>query len=456
MTKKLIRKQTSRTGLRVVFAAFFTLMSSQVRLVAAAIPLAIHSRTAIAQTQSTKAVARVARAITVRVEGATQGSGALLRRDGNLYTVITAWHVVSGHQEGDELAIYTDDGDHYSVKKKDIRNIPGTDLATLTFESGKILTTANNREAKPPQAGSSVFISGHPVSSAAISQRQWRLSTGMISGRNESIDSQGYKLQYSSSTLPGMSGGPIFNERADLLGIHGRAETSSNESTEVAGIFVKTGTSLGIPIDLYVNDIFSKKENYRDLAWLANRWDGHKNRTRDLVEITSIALAMPRLTDKDRFRLLIYRANAFKLQGDLRESLAVYDQAIDISPSNIAARKLRGLARFEINNNRGAIDDLSVAISSKPTAEILYFRGLAYYFNEEYTKAYDDFKYSIKIDPRYGNAYGGRAIAAQRLGFWVSVCEDLQTAVELGAADVYKKQLMGCQDLNGTKDGIPY
>ena len=43
-----------------------------------------------AAAQSTEDVAKVAQAITVRIEGATQGSGVLVKRDGNRYTVLTA------------------------------------------------------------------------------------------------------------------------------------------------------------------------------------------------------------------------------------------------------------------------------------------------------------------------------------------------------------------------------
>jgi len=51
------------------------------------------------------AVAKIAKAITVRIEGATQGSGVLVKKEGNRYTVLTAWHVVSGNRPGEELAI---------------------------------------------------------------------------------------------------------------------------------------------------------------------------------------------------------------------------------------------------------------------------------------------------------------------------------------------------------------
>ncbi len=55
--------------------------------------------------QDASAVARIAKAITVRIEGATQGSGVLVKKEGNRYTVLTAWHVVESNRPGEELAI---------------------------------------------------------------------------------------------------------------------------------------------------------------------------------------------------------------------------------------------------------------------------------------------------------------------------------------------------------------
>ena len=73
-----------------------------------------------AQAQSAEAVAQIAQAITVRMEGATQGSGVLVKREGNRYTVLTAWHVVSGQRAGEELDIYTPDGQRHSVETSSI------------------------------------------------------------------------------------------------------------------------------------------------------------------------------------------------------------------------------------------------------------------------------------------------------------------------------------------------
>ena len=44
-----------------------------------------------------EAVADIANKITVRIEGATQGSGVLVKKQGNIYTVLSASHVFKNH-----------------------------------------------------------------------------------------------------------------------------------------------------------------------------------------------------------------------------------------------------------------------------------------------------------------------------------------------------------------------
>ena len=95
-------------------------MGSQPALLAATPPVVVDVPSAIAQMQSAEAVAQIAQAITVRIEGATQGSGVLVNREGNRYTVLTAWHVVSGQRAGEELDVYTPDGQRHSVETSSI------------------------------------------------------------------------------------------------------------------------------------------------------------------------------------------------------------------------------------------------------------------------------------------------------------------------------------------------
>ena len=107
-----------------------------------------------AQAQSAEAVAKVAEAITVRIEGATQGSGVLVKRDGNRYTVLTAWHVVSGQRPGEELDIYTPDGQRHKLEQGSIKRLGEVDMAVLSFSSPNSYEVAQVGDVKSMSMGS--------------------------------------------------------------------------------------------------------------------------------------------------------------------------------------------------------------------------------------------------------------------------------------------------------------
>ena len=55
-------------------------------------------------------ISNIAKKITVRIEGAGDpGSGVIVKKDGNRYTVLTAWHVVKDNRIGEEVGIITID-----------------------------------------------------------------------------------------------------------------------------------------------------------------------------------------------------------------------------------------------------------------------------------------------------------------------------------------------------------
>ena len=68
----------------------------------------------------------------------------------------------------------------------------------------------------------------------------------------------GYQILYTNPTLPGMSGGSVLSSSGLLVGIHGRGETDS-QATEQSGVYIKTGTNLALPINLYSNTRLESK-----------------------------------------------------------------------------------------------------------------------------------------------------------------------------------------------------
>jgi S1-C subfamily serine protease len=203
-----------------------------------------------AQAQSAEAVAKTAQAITVRIEGATQGSGVLVKREGNRYTVLTAWHVVSGQGKGEELNIFVRDGSRQQLEQGSIKRLGQVDLAVLTFTSTNSYEVAQIGDIKSVSMGNPIWVSGFPLPSSAIPTRLMRFIKGDVIANATVAIPDGYQLLYDNQTLPGVSGGAVLNAQGQLVGIHGRAE-KADQVSERSGKAVATGTNQGVPISYY-------------------------------------------------------------------------------------------------------------------------------------------------------------------------------------------------------------
>jgi serine protease Do len=199
-------------------------------------------------------VENLARQATVRIKNSkSSGSGTIVRRSGQTYTVLTNWHVVA-FGRGDR-AIVTIDGKIHRLLEIP-RRLGDTDLAIARFRS----TT----EYKVPLISRRSVVVGEPV-----------FAIGFPAGVTESIVApgfvklllpkslpQGYSLGYTSEVKIGMSGGPIFNAAGFLVGINGRSknrepdfgvyvfEDGSEPTPKLLAKMVKS--SWGIPIDIYL------------------------------------------------------------------------------------------------------------------------------------------------------------------------------------------------------------
>lgn len=199
------------------------------------------------QTLNSEAIARIAQAITVRIEGATQGSGVLVRRDGgNRYTVLTAWHVVSGQRPGEELDIYTPDGRRYAVEQGSIKQLGSVDLATVSFSSIENYEVAQSEREEKMRSGDSIVASGFAAGKAGPN-----IASGFILARAHVGQPDGYQILYDIATQSGMSGGALLDIEGRLVGIHGRGEID-HYSTNREGRPIKSGINYGVPISYFL------------------------------------------------------------------------------------------------------------------------------------------------------------------------------------------------------------
>jgi S1-C subfamily serine protease len=191
-------------------------------------------------------VSDIAKTITVRIDGASTGSGVIIEHQRDRYIVLSNWHVVS---DGDKplptksFTIGTVDGRKHLISPKQIVRVGKLDLAVLEFQSQYRYATAAIGNSDRLTEGQPLYVSGWADPSPLLSTRTYQFLVGNLSGRIDR-DRDGYALVYTVNALPGMSGGPVLDSRGNLVGINGRATVD-----------LRTGTVnlvIGIDINRYL------------------------------------------------------------------------------------------------------------------------------------------------------------------------------------------------------------
>ena len=355
-------------GVKLLRTYCIALIGAQPALLAAAVPVLMDAPAAIAQAQSAKAVGKVAQAITVRIEGATQGSGVLVKRDGNRYTVLTAWHVVSGQRPGEELDIYTPDGQRHQLEQGSIKRLGEVDLAVLTFSSSYSYELVLTGDAKSVSSGSNVYVSGFPLPTDAVPTRIFRFLKGYVIANSTSPMPNGYQLLYENKSLPGMSGGAVLDDQGQLIGIHGAGETDIGMS-EQKGVAVKTGHNQAVPIAYY-------EKHYSDIS------EDAPVATTSRQQITT---EMSKSAEK-----YFNSGNIKFVTGDERGAIADFGRAIAIDPQYAVAYKNRGRSKLDLGDEEGAIADFDRAIAINPLlGDAFFHRSLAKRTRDRYGACQD-------------------------------------------------------------------
>jgi serine protease Do len=217
-------------------------------------------------------ISQVASDISVRILNQDSlGSGFIVQHNNHEYLVVTNQHVLRAGEP--PYTIETVDGSTYGAEVITKMNTSGEqyDLAILKFQADTDYQTAKIGSSANLEVGESVFAAGFPYqeiglpkTSAVWAQsnifgpRKLSLKLGRVAIILNQPLTEGYQIGYTNDVKKGMSGGPLFNSQAEVIGINGKHAYPLWESPELyqdgselcpalQGLI--TRSSLAIPIE---------------------------------------------------------------------------------------------------------------------------------------------------------------------------------------------------------------
>jgi tetratricopeptide (TPR) repeat protein len=379
------------------------------------------------------------RAKAVSVEMLTgKGSGVIIHRQGDLYTVITNRHVVCKEKkmcnESEVLSSYqlkTADGRVYQVGQSAIKLLKDAggnklDLAIVQFRSSRSYPVAQVAEPGSLKVDDDVYTAGFPVGQG------WLFGAGKaraVVNKRLVGDRGGYTVVYDAETFPGMSGGGAFDRDGRLVAVHGQGDrfTENTQAEEVYSNTVKRdvnskiGYNRGIPVRLMVQSL-------GELGILV----GNRKPLNQIRVGNPTAAATADEFFIAGFNKLVDPGEAF--QAGRREAVAQFNQAVALNPRYTITYFLRAYVKDLLNDPQGALADYNQAISlDSKFAPAYNNRG-----NLKDEKLNDpqgalaDYNQAISLNPKDANAYCNRGnLKAEKLNDPKGALADFNQAISL-------------------------
>ena len=344
------------------------------------------------------------------------GSGFLVREDG---AVVTNYHVIS-MASGIKIKAGSMVRDVEGILDVD----PENDLAILKM-AGKDFPKVTIGDANKLQVGEKVYVIGSPQG------LENTISEGILSGVREV--SPGRKvLQMTAAISPGSSGGPVFNERGEVVGI----ATFLIADTQ--------NLNFALPVNLVIPGL-SKKElvstqnacqvdyngiaacwYYQGLAWgAAGKYDKAEDAFKHSLTIDS--------KNTDAY---VNLGVSYAKQGKHEEAIRMLTQALKIEPNQPEALNMLGAAYSDMGNYKEAVTVLKKSLALEPgNARTYYNLAITYGKTDQDAQAMEAVKEAIRLEPKLPEAHGYLGVEYARMGKYPEAAAAFKAAIRLGPDD---------------------
>ena len=149
---------------------------------------------------------------------------------------------------------------------------------------------------------------------------------------------------------------------------------------------------------------------------------------RAVLLLTAIIIAFGAKAQLNTERLMIIGRNALYFE-DYVLSIRYFNMIIGVRPRMSEPYFYRGLAKYNLDDYKGATGDLTLSIERNPyIAKYYQLRGLCHARMEQYDSAQTDFRKAISYEPQNINLWNNLIVTAIQQEQWDSVDAMLDTA----------------------------
>ena len=403
-----------------------------------------------------------AKQISVRIDSSSgaNGSGVIIAKEGNTYTVLTADHVLCEQDEARKCINYSyeivaPDGKKY-LNIETVKRQEGVDLAVVRFDSNEQYQVAQLAN-YPIAENDEVFVAGYPKLNNN-SPARWLFSLGYGFNREQgllniadvslSTDSSGvassqgslsggYEMVYTSITYGGMSGGAVLDRKGRLIGIHGLAEgqTALNGQNS-SGKQVQLGYSLGVPINTFI-ELAERLEIDIPLSIQNDRPTELSSEEIKAFNIDILGAEIPQANASAETWL--NRGNRLLRLTRHSEAGQAFDRAIALNPEFIHLAYFgKALALFYQQKYEPALTSSELALENQPdfTPAFRVTSSTLQKLNR-YDDALAAIEKEIALQENNANAYNTKGIILWRLKQFSEAEIAYQKAIEINPRSVF-------------------